>query len=228
MRIRYFVLAVLLFAFVFSFAQAQDDVLPLVTLLSADPAYPVQFQPLTPGDEPSSAAFASRLDIPADSEQSLIYVILQNTGWSEGTLDLISAALLPDESYVALEVQADGEGVYTPLEGGLAFDLEAVEALDGDTPGYALHVLIQQKQTFAIYHVVELGGVTIAEQTNTRDGDIVGPEAVEFMVDEEPVFGPVVFEFHIVARAIPAAPQYRLRRVKRMIVWHMGSLRKLR
>jgi hypothetical protein len=208
-RTRYFFLlgaGLILLALVFSFAHAQDDSAPLLTLLSADPAYPVQFQPLTPGDAPSSAAFTSRLDIPADTEQTLIYVILQNTGWSDGTLCLISDTLLADESYVALEVQPGEDGGYVLREGGLAFELEYVEALDGDTPGYCLHVLIAQMQTFAIYPVVDADGLSFSGQTNVRADDVVSQSAVEFMVDPESAFDPIVFDFHIVARPIPAAP----------------------
>lgn len=192
----------MLFALGFGVVQAQDE--PLLTLLSGDP--PVQFQPLLPGDSPNSAAYTSLLDIPAETEQSLISIILQNTGWSEGSLDVISEALLPDERYVALEVQPDGDGGYAPLAGGLAFELEPIEAADGAISGYRLRVVIQQKQAFAIYRVVESDGETISGQTNIRDAGSVVQETAEYVIDPEPVFGAVVLEFHIVAQAIPPAP----------------------
>jgi hypothetical protein len=178
---------------------AQEDDAPLLTLTSPDPAHPVQFQVIAPGETPTTAGFTSRLDIPADADPDthIIYVTIQNTGWSEGVIGLISERLSPDDRYVALEVDADG----APIDGGLVFEL----TYDADLEGFVLPVLIAQVRALAVFRVVDDGGMAFAGQTNVRNGDLVVQNVFETVVDPEPVFAPFVLECHIVARPIPPA-----------------------
>lgn len=177
---------------------AQDDgPLPLLTLNSPDPAHPVQFQAISPGDTPTTAGFTSKLAIPADADldANIIYVAIENTGWSDGMIGLLSDALDPDAGYVALEVDTEG----TPRDGGLAFEL----AYDDDLEGFVLPVLISQVRTFDVFRVVDADGVEFTGQTTMRDDGNVIQETVEISVDPEPVFASFLLECHIVARPIP-------------------------
>ena len=88
---------------------ASDD--HTLVLLSVDETRPALFQALAPGDDPVTTNFETRLDIPLDGEQmqnveaqSVIYVAIENTGWSVGAVGLIGGELDPDETYIALEL----------------------------------------------------------------------------------------------------------------------------
>lgn len=180
---------------------------PMLTLSSADPAAPVQFQALKPGESPVRSAFTDRLDIASNPDKLLVYVILQNTGWSEGTLGLVSSALAPDKTYVALEVQQEGDQIVLS-KGGLAFKLDYQANLDGSgTPGFQLHLLVDQRHAFAIYQVVDTGGVSFTGKTNLRAASSVTQTEADYQVAAEPVFGAVVLECHIAALVVqsPAA-----------------------
>lgn len=179
---------------------------PALVLLSVDPVAPVQFQRLEPGDSPNSANFTDRLEIEFNPDRPLVYVILQNTGWSEGAIGLMSSMLSPDESYVALEVLRDGNR-YTLREGGLAFELDYQENLgNSDEAGFQMHMLISQMQTFAIYRIVDSSeGLIFSGYTNTRTSTTVVPSPVEYRVDPVPVFDRIVLDCHIVALIVPLA-----------------------
>ncbi len=62
-----------------------------LVLLSVDEARPAFFQALAPGDDPVTTNFATRLEVPLDDDQTqnVIYVAIENTGWSEGAVGLI-------------------------------------------------------------------------------------------------------------------------------------------
>ncbi len=191
-------------------AQEDDSPSPLLTLTSPDVAHPVQFQLIAPGEVPTIAGFTSTLEIAADAVAEaaaasadtdpepaahIIYVAIENTGWSQGVIGLISDTLDPEAAYVALEVDAEG----APLAGGLAFDL----AYDEQLEGFTLPVLIDRVRVFGVFRVADEEGEPFAGQTNRRTAGRVTPEAVEYAIDPEPVFAPFVLECHIVARAIP-------------------------
>jgi hypothetical protein len=185
---------------------AQEESPPLLTLTSPEPAHPVQFQRIAPGDVPIAAAFASHLDISEDQAESLwniIYIAVNNTGWSEGVVGLVSEVLHPEGQYVALEVDADGE----PIEGGLAFDLVYDEDL-GETGGFTLHVLISRTRRFGIFPAGVEDGQSFPAMANIREMDgAISRIPVRPRLEEDPmsVFAPLILEFHIVARAIPTA-----------------------
>ncbi len=173
-------------------AFAQDDAEPPITLtlVSTD----ALFQALEPGAQPLNADFVRRLDYSTDTDQSVIYVAIQNTGWSAGTVGLISEALDAEAQYVALEVDKDG----SPRTDGLAFALVYDAELD-EAGGFVLPVLIAQGQALAIFRVIEDGGLAVAGITNVREDGTVVQSAFEATVDAEPVFGALVLELHIVA-----------------------------
>jgi hypothetical protein len=176
---------------------------PALVLLSVDPVAPVQFQRLEPGDSPNSTNFTDHLEIEFNPDRPLVYVILQNTGWSEGAIGLMSSMLSPDESYVALEVLPDGNR-YTLREGGLAFELDYQENLgDSGESGFRMHMLISQMQTFAIYQIADSEGVVFRGYSNTRTSTTVVPSPVEYRVDPAPVFDRIVLDCHIVAFIVP-------------------------
>ncbi len=180
----------------------EGDPPPLLALISPDVAHPVQFQLIALGEVPASAGFTSTLELAAisdtdpepESAAHIVYVAIENTGWSQGVIGLISDTLDPEAAYVALEVDAEG----APLAGGLAFEL----AYDEQLEGFTLPVLIDRVRTFGVFRV-DVEGEPFTGQTNRRTAGRVMPEAVEYAIDPEPVFAPFVLECHIVARAIP-------------------------
>ncbi|MBN2472748.1 MAG: hypothetical protein JXN59_18640 [Anaerolineae bacterium] len=186
----------------------EGDPPPLLMLTSPDVAHPVQFQLIAPGDVPTVAGFTSTLELAtisdtdpdAEPAANIVYVAIENTGWSQGVIGLRSDTLDPEAAYVALEVDAEG----VPLAGGLAFDL----AYDEELEGFTLPVLIDRARTFGVFRVADAEGEPFAGQTNRRTAGRVTSEAVEYVIDPEPVFVPFVLECHIVARPIPTpAPQ---------------------
>ena len=101
-------------------------------------------------------------------------------------IELIGEAFSADETYVALEVQSDGDGNFIPRDGGLAFELEYIEDLSGtDTPAFRLPLLVSQMQTFGICRVVDTGGLSFSGQTNSHVNETVTQTEVEFMIDPE-------------------------------------------
>ena len=91
---------------------------------------------------------------------------------------------------------------------GMIFPLEYVDDLDGDpdgdaTPGFRLDVVIDQGRTFRIYRVVEEGGLFIWGRTLRLDGQVPNSELVSHVVAPGPVFGDVLFDFHIIALPEP-------------------------
>lgn len=194
-RLRYrwrLALPLVVLMFVVPLTAAQDDTTTL-TLTSTD----ALFQPLASTEAPLSADFTRELTISTDTGQPIIYVAISNTGWSSGTLILVSEGLEPDAPYVALEVDADG----APRAGGLAFNLP----YDPDLEGFVLEVLIAQTRTFGVFRVVDAEGLGFAGHINVHNGNFVIQQLAEVMVDPEPVFAPLVLECHIVVRLIPVA-----------------------
>lgn len=199
-------LTVLVLALALLTASAQEDPAPLLTLTSPDPAHPVQFQLIAPGDAPIIAAFTSRLEISEDQADSLwniVYIAVSNTGWSEGVVGLGSDHLDPEGQYVALEVDPDGN----PIEGGLAFDLVYDEDL-GENGGFTLHVLISRTRRFGIFPAGVEDGDPFPAQTNVREEDGTVrqvPVGISLEAEPESIFAPLILEFHIVARPVPTA-----------------------
>ncbi len=170
---------------------AQDDHSPLtLALISTDSL----FQPLAPGDAPINTNFVRHLDITTDTEQFVIYVAIQNTGWSAGTISIISDALDTEAEYVAVELNTAGG----PRTNGFVFPLTYDDEID-DSGGFSLSVLIAQSRALGIFRVVEDGGTTISGFTNAREEGVITQSTVEVTVDLEPVFGPLVLELHIIA-----------------------------
>jgi hypothetical protein len=188
---------------------AADD--HTLVLLSVDETRPALFQALAPGDDPVPTNFEARLDVPLDDEQtqSVIYVAIQNTGWSVGAVGLIGGELNPDGTYIALELwERMGKLVLRDDGQGMIFPLEYVDDLGGgpdgeETPGFRLDVVIDQGRTFRIYRVLEEGGLFIWGRTLRLDGQVPDSELVSHVVAPGPVFGDVLFDFHIIALPEP-------------------------
>ncbi len=178
-----------------------------LVLLSVDEAHPAFFQALAPGDDPVTTNFATRLDVPLedDQTQNVIYVAIENTGWSEGAVGLIGGELDLDETYVALELwERMGKLVLRDDGQGMIFPLEYVEDLDGSgTPGFRLDVVIDQGRIFRIYRVVEGDGLSIWGRTVRLEGRVPESELASDVVAPEPVFGDLLLDFHIMALPQP-------------------------
>ena len=191
---------------------AQDRPDDTLVICGCDPAHPVLFQPLVPDSAPDPAAFVSTLELPLLTSQtpSVLYVAIENRGWSEGAIGLIGSGLSADDTYIALEVRSNRAGGYTLRQDGrgLGFPLRYVADLDGKgSPGFQLDVLVGQMAAFRIYRVVETGGVSLRATTNVRQGQIVTPQRATYEVNPDAVLGGLTFEFHIAAlpRLQPAA-----------------------
>jgi len=191
---------------------AQDQPDDTLVICGCDLAHPVLFQPLAPDRAPDPAAFVSTLEMPLLASQTppVLYVAIENRGWSEGAIGLIGPDLSADETYVALEVRSNGAGGFTLRQDGrgLAFPLRYVADLDGKgSPGFQLDVLVGQATAFRVYRVVEAGGVSLRATTNVRVSQIVTPQRATHEVNPDAVLGGLVFEFHIAAlpRLQPAA-----------------------
>ena len=203
LTLRIALLTLVILALTLITAAAQEAPAPLLTLTSPDPAHPVQFELIAPGDAPITAGFAHRLELsdpPEETIWNVVYVAIENTGWSEGVVGLFSELLDPEGQYVALEVDPDG----VPVEGGLAFDLVYDEAL-GDEGGFTLHVLISRTRRFGIFLAGVEEGQPFPAHTNVREEGTVSQVATGLSLEAEPasIFAPLILEFHIVARAIP-------------------------
>jgi hypothetical protein len=180
----------------FIMVSAQDNPPPLLTLTSPDSAHPVQFQILAEDEFPISSKFSPRENIQAGTHNVRVYAALENTGWSEGVIGLLSSRQSPDAQYVALEV--DKEGV--PVKNGQAFELVYQENA-GDEGAFALRVLIDQPRTFGMFRVMTGSGAAFTGQTAVRDEDTVIQHPVEYQIDPQSPFGTIVLECHIIAPA---------------------------
>jgi hypothetical protein len=178
-----------------------------LVLFSVDDERPVLFQALAPGDEPVTADFAPRLELSLDGEleRPVIYVAVENTGWSLGAVGLTGDWLDPDETYVALELwERMGNLVLRDDGQGMMFPLVYVEDLDGDeSPGFRLDVVIDQKRAFRIYRVVEEDGLYVRGQVIQWDGRLPDVERASYVVAPEPVTGDLLLDFHIIALPRP-------------------------
>jgi hypothetical protein len=178
---------------------AADDTL---LLFGVDPASPTLLQPLASGDLPDPDAFTRRVTLTAEDQidTPLIYVAIANAGWSAGALGLISHLLEANEAYILAEVRDRGMAGYTVREDGqgLVFDLVYEPDLDTDgAPGFRFDVLIGQPRTFRVFRVEEEGGLLLLARTSvlTETGRVQDRRQVH--IDPEPVFGDLLFEFHI-------------------------------
>jgi hypothetical protein len=190
--------------------EGDEDPAHVLTLLSVDAGRPALFQLLAPGDDPVTEHFTPRLDVPLDLDQppAVIYVAVENTGWSRGAVGLIDEDMLdPDATYVALEVwERLGRLVLRDDGQGVSFPLVYLEDLDGDeTPGFRFDAVIDQKRLFRIYRVVESGGLAIWGQTAAWDNDRLITGRASYTIASEPVFGDLLLDFHIIALPEPAA-----------------------
>jgi hypothetical protein len=178
-----------------------------LVLLSVDDTRPALFQALAPGDDPVATNFETRLDVPLDGDQTqnVIYVAIENRGWSVGAVGLIGGELDPDETYIALELwERMGKLVLRDDGQGMIFPLEYVDDLDGnETPGFRLDIVIDQGRTFRIYRGVEDDGLFIWGRTLRLEGQVPDSELASHLVAPEPVFGDVLFDFHIIALPKP-------------------------
>jgi hypothetical protein len=178
-----------------------------LVLLSVDEARPALFQALAPGDDPVSTNFDTRLDVPLDDDQPqpVIYVAIENTGWSVGAIGLIGGELDPDETYIALELwKRMGKLVLRDDGQGMIFPLEYVDDLDvSGTPGFRLDVLIDQGRSLQIYRVVDGDGLFIWGRTLRLEGTTADSELTSDVVAPEPVFGDLLLDFHIIALPTP-------------------------
>lgn len=186
---------------------AADDTL---VLLSADPAIPTLFQPLALDDLPDPDGLAWRVTLTAEDQidTPLIYVAVANTGWSAGAVGVISDLLDSNGAYVAAEVRDRGMAGYVVREDGqgLVSDLVYEPDLDADgAPGFRFDVMIGQPRTFRIFRVVEEDGLLLLGKTSTLTEAGRVQERRQIQIDPEPVFGDVLFEFHI--RALPEIPE---------------------
>lgn len=177
---------------------AEDTLL----LFGADSAIPTLLQPLPLGDLPDPDAFARRVTLTAEDQidTPLIYVAIDNTGWSAGAVGVISDLLEANGAYIAAEVRDRGMAGYTVREDGqgLVFDLVYEPDLDTDgSPGFRLDVLIGQPRTFRIFRVVEEDGLLLLAKTSTLTTVGRVQDRVQVQIDPEPVFGDLLFEFHI-------------------------------
>jgi hypothetical protein len=205
-RIVGWALGILLAGVCWGIAGAQDgsssgeDVL---VLLRVDEERPVLFQALAPGDDPVQGNFAPRLEVTlaGEPETSVIYIAIDNRGWSVGAVGLIGAALDPDEEYIALELwERMGNLVVRDDGHGNMFPLVYTDDLDGDeTPGFRLDVVIDQGRMFRIYRVVETAGLSIWGQTADWVGGLADTSRASYRVAPQPVFGDLLLDFHIVA-----------------------------
>ncbi len=184
-------------------AEEDDDLL----LFSADPAFPVLFQALAPGDVAESSRFQAQITLGAEdrAETPLVYVALENTGWSQGAIGVISDRLDANADYVALEVRDRGMAGYAVREDGqglvvsLAYDPEI--GPDGE-PSFRFDMVIGAMRAFRIFRVAD-EGLTLFAQQNTLVNDARVQERTIVTVDPEPVFGDLVLEVHIEARPAP-------------------------
>jgi hypothetical protein len=188
--------------------RAQEQPEQGLVIFACDPARPVLFQALAPDSTPDPEAFVSTLELLLTPGQTtpVLYVAVENTGWSEGAVGLIDSGLFPDETYVALEVRSNGAGSYTLRQDGrgLAFPLHYVADLDGEgTPGFQLDMLVGQMTLLRLYRVVETGGVSLRATTNVRGSQMVMAERATYVVNPDAVLGGLVFEVHIAALPIP-------------------------
>ena len=179
-----------------------------LVLLSVDEARPALFQALAPGDSPVTSNFDTRLDVPLDGDQpqNVIYIAIENTGWSVGEIGLIGGGLDPNETYLALELwERMGKLVLRDDGQGMIFPLEYVDDLDGSgTPGFRLDVVIDQGRTLQIYRVVEDDGLFTWGRTLRLEGLVPDSELASDVVAPEPVFGDLLLDFHIIA--LPPRP----------------------
>lgn len=185
-----------------------DPVDETLILMGADPAIPTLFQAFDPAEPPAYGRLARQLVLTAEDQLAtpLVYIAVENTGWSAGAVGFISALLDANETYIAAEVQDRGMAGYVLREDGqgLAFDLTYVPDLDAGPdaetmPGFRLDVLIGQPRTFRIFRVVEDGGLLLSCKTNTLTIEGRVQERRQVTIDPEPVFGDLLFEFHIEA-----------------------------
>jgi hypothetical protein len=186
---------------------SEDGAEDTLVLFSVDGERPVLFQALAPGDEPVTADFAPRLELSLDSEQEqpVIYVAVENTGWSLGAVGLTGDRLDPDETYVALELwERMGNLVLRDDGQGMMFPLVYVEDLDGDeAPGFRLDVVIDQGRVFRVYRVTAEDGLFVRGQVIEWDGQIPNAERASYIVAPEPVSGDLLLDFHIIALPKP-------------------------
>lgn len=184
------------------------DRFPL-TLLSVDAAYPARFQLLAPGEDPTIEGLQPQITISAEDALAmpLVYISIRNTGWSQGAVGVVSAALDPDAEYVVLEVRDLGMAGYTIREDGQALVFPLVyhsdltpNLADDDTPGFRFDMVIGQIVPLRMFRVVEDGGLLLFAQQGTLLDGSRQLERVTLMIDPEPVFGDLLFEGHIEAR----------------------------
>jgi hypothetical protein len=181
-------------------SKAQTDDPDLLLYDGYPDVYPIQFQALAPGETPRQSNFTSRLPLQFNSDAAIIYVILQNTGWSQGFIGFGSDVFDFEKEYVGLEVEPGEDGLYTPLENGLAFQLNHAE------DDFHLPILISQRHIFAVYQIVETGGTTFSGYTNIAARHGVTTSPVEYLIDPKPVLGAFVLDCHIVARVLTPTP----------------------
>jgi hypothetical protein len=194
----------------------------MLVLRRVDEERPVLFQALAPGDDPIPGNFEPRLEVPLadEPETPVIYIAIDNRGWSVGAVGLIGAALDPDEEYIALELwERMGNLVVRDDGHGNMFPLVYMDDLDGDeTSGFRLDVTIDQGRMFRVYRVVETGGLSIWGQTAVWDGALADTSRVSYRVTPQPVFGDLLLDFHIVAlpRRLPTPTQTPARHLSRV------------
>lgn len=187
---------------------ATDEPAPdALTLRSVDADFPVWFQALEPDEAAQAAALRPQITLSAGDRSAtpLVYVAVENTGWSEGTVGLFSDLLDSSAEYVALEVRdrgmpgyavrEDGQGVVVPL----TYDADL--GPDGEA-GFRLHLVIGAIHSFRVFRVADDGLMVFAQQSSFEGGAHVR-ERTLVTVDPAPVFGDLVLETHIEARTPP-------------------------
>jgi hypothetical protein len=192
-----------------------DDAEPLLVLFNYDPEHPALFQALALDAAPDPRAFAPRLELLPDAEApqsdlpETIYIAIENTAWSEGAVGLTGSELSREAEYVMVEVwlrmghlvlRDDGQGLFFSL----TYERDLGETQDSeDVPGFRLDVLIMQQRMFRLYRVVEEEGLSVWGTTHVRDGNLVDSQLISTQIDPMPVFGDLVFDFHIVGLLAP-------------------------
>ncbi len=82
-----------------------------------------------------------------------------------------------------------------------------MDDLDGEgTPGFRFDILIGEIKTLRVFRVVEQNGLMLFARSSTLTSAGREQERVTVMIDPEPIFGDLIFECHIEARAVPVEP----------------------
>jgi hypothetical protein len=165
-----------------------NNALPILVVSSKDSAHPVLLQALAEGQLADSMSLSNRASVDAEATDTTVYAAFQSTGWwTQAVIGLVSAELVRDNQYVALELDQDG----VPVENGQAF------ALTYRAGYFLLPAIIEKPVTFGIFQITTDGGVTVTGQTPVINGMTVTQSSTEYQINPESPLGNIVVECHI-------------------------------